>query len=254
MQSLLPVPVLLLSLATGCGGMTVEGQVTDVTGAALENASVTAHATGSMCSSLTGADGAFSLSCESGKQYKLAIGQVGYVTKEIDLDATENSAFSVGPQVLVKIPERDGLFILRAGEYVEPTPGLLARDREGSKDSPTKKSFCIDREASPPNIVDAGKLAMYAKRRVDWRTWKLDDDGCAYILERLDTRWEKTYGERVTAHREEVQTDQEVVLLPLQADSEYFIANWHAGFFNQDKGEHADDRSRYSGWFFTTKR
>lgn len=243
---------LTIGLLTGCGGITITGQVTDVTGAPLEGGMISVLASGTRCQTTADAEGRFSLGCTEGEQFDVAITQTGYVSKSIPIDGTQGTTFDLGAQALIKIPESDGLFVLQEGNYTPPERGLLLRNTKGPKGASTHMAYCLDVANSKPNVYEPGQLAMYAKRTDEWRVWKLDDEGCAYRKERLDTRWKQTYGEKAEVKREEVQSEQELVTVTLEPGANYVIADWHAGFFNEKKGEYEDDRVRYGGWWIST--
>ncbi len=243
---------LILGLLTACGGITISGQITDVTGAPLEGSTVSVHATGTLCQTTADAEGRFSLGCKEGEQFDVAIAQTGYVSKSIPIDGTAGTTFDLGAQALIKIPESDGLFLLTEGNYTAPERGLLLRNTQGPKGASTHMAYCLDVSNSKPNVVPAGNLALYSKNADDWRVWTLDDEGCAYRKERLDTRWKQTYGDKLAVKREEVQNQHELVTMPVAKGANYVIADWHAGFFNEEKGEYEDDRVRYGGWWITT--
>ncbi len=238
---------------TACGGVSVGGTVTDVTGAPIEGAKVTLHAPGSMCQGTSGSDGAFSVGCSDG-DYEAAISHAGYVTKKVDIKGSEQSSFELGPQALTKIPEKEGLFLLEEGVYREPDRGLLARNTEGPKGASTNMDYCLDRENSKVNGFAAGEISMYAREHTEWRVWKLGEEGCAYKKVRLDVRWEQTFGDQIKPDRNELEPGHELITLKLEPDTDYFLSDWKGGFFTAQKGEYADDRQRYGGWFFTTKK
>ncbi|MBW1879285.1 MAG: carboxypeptidase regulatory-like domain-containing protein [Deltaproteobacteria bacterium] len=235
-------------LGMGCRGMSIVGSVTDVSGQPLEDARVTII--GQLCFAPTDAQGRFDLKCAEGT-YKIAIGQQGYISKEIEFDALERKIYDIGPQVLIKIPEGTGLFLFDGASYTTMEAGLVERTLEGKP--PRAKSFCVLRDDSPPHAVKAGRVPIFSKRADDWNVFRLDAQGCARRLAFDGAHWSVTYSEKPDATVKDVGTEQSIHILELAA-GEYFIADWRGGTFVEAK--HAMEPrglKRYSGFLLVAE-
>jgi hypothetical protein len=235
-------------LTMGCRGMSIVGTVTDVSGQPLEDARVTVI--GQLCIATTDAQGRFDLGCAEGT-HLIAIGQQGYLSKEIEVEAVERKVYDVGPQVLIKIPEGEGLFLFDGANYSTMEPGLVERQLEGKP--PRGKSFCVMREASPPNTVKAGRVPVFAKRAGDWNVFRLDEKGCARRLTFDGAHWSVAYSEKPEATVKDVGTEQSIHILELEA-GEYFVAHWRGGnFVEAKKAMEPGGPKRYSGFLLAAE-
>jgi len=235
-------------LGMGCQGMSIVGTVTDVSGEPLEDARVTV--VGQLCTAATDAQGRFDLKCAEGT-HQIAIGQQGYLSKEIEVEAVERKVYDIGPQVLIKIPQGEGLFLFDGASYATMEPGLVERRLEGKP--PRGKSFCVVRESSPSNTVKAGRVPIFAKRAEDWNVFRLDAEGCARRLVFDGAHWSVSYSEKPEATVKDVGTEQSIHILELPA-GEYFVAHWRGGTFVELKDREAPGGlKRYSGFLLAAE-
>jgi len=238
--------LLLGVLGMGCQGMSIVGTVTDVSGQPLEDARVTV--VGQLCTAATDAQGRFDLSCSEG-DHMVAIGQQGYISKEIEVQALERKVYDVGPQVLIKIPEGEGLFLFDGANYATMEPGLVERHLEGKN----AKSYYVVRDASPANKVKAGHVPIFAKRAEDWNVFKVDAEGCVRRLTFDGAHWSVAYSEKPESTSKDVGTEQSIHILDLQP-GEYFVAHWRGGNFVEVKdAEGPGGLKRYSGFLLVAE-
>ena len=202
---------------------------------------------GTTCQTFSDSQGAFQLKCKPG-ELELAVGQKGYVTQQILVEAVDRGTYPLGRISLVKIPEEVGLWLFDGSAYAGMEAGLLTRRTVGPKDSPWAKNYCIDRDSSTANQVAAGTVSLFDNRSPEWRAWTLDEEGCAYRMTREGRRWKNVYGEQTRYEHQRVDDTRAVIKMELPA-GEYFVANWREGFFSPDGETHPDGLQRYTGYW-----
>ena len=248
MTRMLALSSLLVGLV-GCGSTSFTGSVVDVSGAPMTGSTITV--VGTTCQGKVAEDGTFDVPCKPGEA-RIIVANTGYVSEERTLEAPEKQAYDLGAITLTKIPDSDGLWLRRNGVYETLTPGLLTRLTEGPGLDHTDKNWCVDVEGGAPTKVPAGTVVLFDKAAPDWKLWKLDADGCAYKQHRIDVRWEKRFGESVTATTKELGTEQTLVTVDLPPGG-YFAADWHAGFFNAKPEIPEDGNKRYGGFYIVAE-
>jgi hypothetical protein len=236
---------LLGSLAlVGCGSMAMDGVVVDHAGQPVADATITA--VGTQCQTVTDATGAFSLPCAPGL-YDLSISQVGYVTITFDepFDASERKRYDLGRQVLVKIPEQEGLLLFANAEFTSLEPGFVER-RSGGFGKDQYRHYCLDMDGTAVNTLSAGAHTFFDHASAGWRAFRLDDHSCAYKMSpNGPTSWGIDYNVKAEV-KEETQLEQDLSRHVLIFEpGEYFIADWEQGFFTKKSKEDP----RYTGYY-----
>ena len=237
-RALIPIAALL----GGCGKMAIEGDVVDVTGTPLAGAYVTTI--GAPCQTMTDEAGHFELTCTPGT-YQLTIGQAGYISHEVEVEATEKKRYNLDRNVLIKIPEGEGLFLLTDGVYSSMKPGFLARRESRSGDV---RTYCIDTERGEPNALPASVQSFFDKEHEGWRPFRLNADGCAYQMSKQSSgRWEVDFADKPLYDEHQVGKGMTIARIELQP-GDYFVADWK-GFFVEAPGE----KQAYSGFWLQVK-
>lgn len=239
-------PALLLPLLA-CGGMAIDGEVVDTTGSPMADVSVTVF--GQPCATRTDEKGRFSLTCTPG-EYRVVIGEAGYVPVEEDVAATERERYDIGKKVLIKIPEDKGLFLFQGEAYQPLAPGRLGRQltKQGKE---TLRAFCLDTEQSQPTELTPGVYNFFDHAHIGWRPFKLDEEGCAY-RDRKNEQHQWTVEYREKAQYEEIGLDGEdtkTIARIAFEEGDYFIADWK-GFFTAPEGE----KHTYTGHWVRVRR
>ncbi len=236
----------LVAALSACSGTSFSGTVADVTGAPLTATTVTV--VGTQCQSVVDDAGAFSFGCQPG-EHRVAIARSGYISKEIEVDATEPNNYDLGKTVLIRIPSGEGLFMFNGSEYAPMERSTLQRTLVGSD----QKAFCLNAETAKPNAQKAGRVPLFDKEYSEWRAWKLDADGCAYKSTRDGSKWEETYAERPSHVEQRLEPGKTVYLVDMPA-GDYFIADWRNGWFVEDKDpDRAKADKHYAGFLIRTK-
>ncbi len=233
------IPVLLV----GCGSTAMDGTVVDHAGNPVADATITA--VGTQFQTVSDATGAFSLECAPGT-YDLTISQVGYVTINFDepYEATERKRYDLGQQVLVKVPDDEGLLLFANAEFSALEPGFLTR-KSGGVGNGQYRHYCLDRKESAVNALSPGVHTFYDHNSVGWRAFLLDDDGCAYKMSpNGPTSWGIDYNEKAKVETEQLEKGLERALITVET-GEYFIAHWDQGFFTKKSREDP----RYTGFY-----
>jgi len=244
-MALSPVSLfLLLPVALmGCGSMAIDGTVVDHAGQPVVDATITA--VGTQFQTVSDATGAFSLQCPPG-EYDLIISQVGYVGVDFaePYQALERKRYDLGQQVLVKVPDEEGLLLFANAAFTALEPGYLER-RSGGFGNGQYRHYCLDRDGSTVNPLSAGTHTFYDHASVGWRAFKLDEQGCAYKMSpNGPTSWGIDYNEKATVKTEKLEQNLSRALVTFEA-GEYFIADWDQGFFTK----HSKEDPRYKGMF-----
>ncbi len=228
----------------GCTKMAVEGQVVDVTGAPIEAAQVTVM--NSPCHGKSDAEGKYEITCPPG-EYTFNISQGGYITETIDVEAIEHKRYDIGRSVLIKIPEKKGLFLLQNGEYIPMLPGSLQQNKGGSGMN-AYRHYCLAPE-SEPTTLGVGVHALFDNESVGWRPWRLDERDCAYkMAPETKSRWGVTYKEKPEYEERQVAPGKKIALVNL-TPGKYFIADWKLGFFTKTQ----ENKKRYSGYYLVVQ-
>mgnify|MGYP000868100434 CR=1 FL=1 len=228
----------LLPALAACGQMAIDGQVLTVTGEPASQARVSLI--GSPCTTVTDAEGRFSLPCQPGS-YSMVITKEGFVELKDQVEATELKRYDLGEKRMIAIPGSEGLFLLRDHQYLALERSYLHRTIDDG--SVRTRSWCLDRTTGKPATIPAGVHAFFDNKAPEWRPFRLDADGCAY-RDRRDSsaRWEVIYRERPESREELLQVGRKIILMDLP-EGEYFLADWDQGFFTAD----ANDAKRYTG-------
>ena len=236
---------------SGCSGTRIAGVVTDVSGSPLVGATVTVI--GTTCQTTTNSEGGFDLPCREG-EHQVAIAMQQYVSKSLNVEATEAIRYDLGKVILILIPKGEGLFLFDGNEYVQMDPSYLGKHTTNG--AVTERAFCLDRKTAVPHRQKSGRVPLFDKSYGDWRPWRLDEDGCAYRSRRDGGQWKETYAQRATFTEQRLEFDKSVVLLNAEAGAEYFIADWSNGWFVQTPtSRKAKDvtEKRYSGYYIKIK-
>jgi hypothetical protein len=219
--------------------MAIEGELVDVQGNPLDGAMVTS--VGTACNSVTDANGKYDLTCQPGT-HKLVMSKQGYLTEELDFDAPERERYKLGKKILVKIPEKKGLFMFSKNSYQTMKAGRLIRKLEGTDKGAKKRAYCLDRTRSEPNVLPAGVVPFFDNDAMGWRPFKLDKDGCAYRDSRnKQGSWEVEYREKPEFDEHKLSGRMKIARINF-APGEYFVADWK-GFFVPA----SDDKHSYTG-------
>ena len=235
--------ILVSAALVGCGSMAMDGVVVDHAGQPVADATITA--VGTQYQTRSDATGAFSLECPPGV-YDLIISQIGYVTINFPepYEADERKRYDLGQQVLVKVPDEDGLLHFANAEFSMLEAGYLER-RSGGAGGGQYRHYCLDREGSAVNALSVGVHTFYDHASVGWRAFRLDDKGCAYKMSpNGPTSWGIDYNEKAQVETEQLEKDLERALVTFES-GEYFIAHWDQGFFTKNSKEDP----RYTGFF-----
>lgn len=234
LHALLPLAAAL----AGCGKMAIEGELVDVTGAPLAGAVVTAI--GTPCQTTTDEAGHFDLTCPPGT-YEITMGQTGYISHEVSVEATERKRYDLEKTVLIKIPEGEGLFLLTDGVYSSMKPGFLTRRESRGGDV---RTYCVDPSRGEANALPARIQSLFDKGHEGWRPFKLNGDGCAYQMSKQASgRWEVDFAEKPAYEERAVGKGMNIALIEL-LPGDYFIADWK-GFFVEVPGE----KQAYTGFW-----
>lgn len=240
MNRLFPLMLVLI----GCSKMAIDGEVVDATGQPIEGANVTAI--GTTCTTKSGADGSFVLECLPG-QYQISVAQEGYIAVELDFDAGERKRYDAGKQVLVQIPDSEGLFLFADNVYHPMKEGRLIRQLD-NKDGKKYRAFCLDRSASEPNKMVKGVWPFFDHEHMGWRPFRLDAEGCAYRdVKNEKHQWSVEYREKPPYETHQLELGKTIARMEL-APGEYFIADWK-GFFVTAEGE----KHTYSGHWLSVQ-
>lgn len=246
--------MMLSSIWFACtGGFSIDGSITDVTGAPLEGATI--GMLGSTCQALTNAEGTFHFTCGTPSESIFVLSE-GYVSEEIQLSDTELVPHTIEPVKMVKIPDAKGLFLFDGAAYVEMKPGFLTRRLTGNRKEPSNRDYCLNRELSAPNTLKAGEVSLYDWEHPGWRPWIMDDEDCAYRTERVSKhRMKETHATKPAGKTRVLEVGrQEIVTFELEPGS-YFIADWGtSGFFKEhdEAGRRAagvNSERTYSGYW-----
>lgn len=227
---------LLVALGgAGCTRMAIEGDVVDVTGAPIAGARVTTI--GSPCQADSDEKGHFELVCPPGS-YTLSVGQAGYLSKELDVEATEKKRYNVDRVLLIKIPDSKGLFLLQDGAYVPLARALITR-AEGKRGGDRTRSYCLDRARSEAVELPAGAATFFDNEHEGWTPFRIDpsdDDGCVYRMHSgAFGKWAVDWSENPPYEERAVGKEQSLVRVQLEP-GDYFFADWK-GFFVPIEGE-----------------
>ncbi|MCB9746083.1 MAG: carboxypeptidase regulatory-like domain-containing protein [Alphaproteobacteria bacterium] len=235
-------PLLLIVALTGCSQMAIDGQVTQVNGAPLEGAVVTAI--GTQCRDTTDAEGRFELVCLPGT-YDISIGAMSYISETIEaFEATERQRYDLGKRPLIRIPEEKGLLLFDGERYTPMRPGRLER-RVGGSGMSAYKHYCLPPKGTEVNTLRAGPQGFFDNESEGWRPWRLDAEGCAVRMSpETPTQWGFTYKEKAEFQTRAVAQDKKLVLMNLEP-GRYFIADWRKGFFTKAD----DDEGGYTGFY-----
>lgn len=232
----------------GCGKMAVDGEIVDASGEPLEGATVTAI--GTQCQTVTDDHGRFSLACMPGT-YKVSIGQAGYISDELEVEAPERKRYDVGKRTLIKIPEEEGFFIFDRNTYKPMKPGFLER-KSGGKGMDQYRHYCLDKDGSEATKLTPGVYPFFDNEASGWKPFKLDDDGCAYKMSPTSgSQWGVDYAEKPKFESRQVAREKDIVLMELD-EGEYFVADWGKGkgFFVPTE----EDKHRYTGFWISVGR
>jgi hypothetical protein len=227
--------------------MAIDGTVVDADGAPIVGATVSAmpatkastdedgnvsvQGAGRICQGQTDAAGVFALECLP-NTYDLVVSAAGFTSEELQVEAPERKRYDVGKQLLVKIPEQEGLFLKQGPSYVEMAAArvLRATEKEGGL---LHRRFCLDAEGGGATELAAGVHAFFDNEHPGWRPFKLDADGCAYRDTKNEQhQWTVEYREKAEYQTRELNRGKTVALMSLPA-GDYFIADWK-GFFQKD--------------------
>lgn len=240
--------IALALVVAGCQRPTATGTVQDVTGAPLEGARVTV--VGTLCQDITDDAGRFSLSCQP-EPWKVMVVKKGYVSEEVDVDASEGDDHDLGTRTLVPIPEGgSGLYVYREGAWHRPGAGVLERRLDPPRGMPDRRSYCLLPDESASTEVPADELLLYEKGTTDWSLFRLDDDGCARHLTRDGRAWKIEYSEQPHSVGREVGGSQRLHTVDLEP-GEYFLAWWRGGNFVETSASQ-DGPRRYAGFHLVT--
>lgn len=233
----------LPALLVGCGSTALDGVVVDHAGQPVADATVTA--VGTQFQTLSDATGAFSLECPPGV-YDLIISQIGYVTINFPepYEATERRRYDLGRQVLVKVPDDEGLLLFANAAFATLDPGFLER-KSGGHGGSQYRHYCLDRDGSAVNTFTPGTHTFYDHASVGWRAFQLDEQGCAYKMSpNGPTSWGIDYNEKAEVETEQLEQNLSRALVTFDV-GEYFIAHWDQGFFTKMSKEDP----RYTGFY-----
>lgn len=238
--------LLILLATTGCRGMSITGTVTDPAGNPVPDARIAV--VGQLCFAHSDAEGIFELKCDPG-EYEVAIAKAGYISNELDIDASERRNYDVGIRTLIAIPHGQGVFLFDGADYIDMEPGYVHRttSRDGAR-----RAYCMLEDA-PANKVPSGRVSFFDKEADDWLLFRLDDDRCARILEPGPNGWKIAWNDTPDPVVLDVGLEQSVHLFDLEP-GEHFLAWWHRGSFAQDKkaSEQRNDRL-YLGYRITVE-
>jgi hypothetical protein len=235
--------IALALLLAGCGSMAMDGVVVDHAGQPVPDATITA--VGTQYQTKSDATGAFSLEATPGV-YDLIISQVGYVTVNFPepFEATERKRYDLGRQVLVKVPDQEGLLLFLDASFSALEPGFVER-KSGGFGSSQYRHYCLDREGSAVNVLTPGVHTFYDHASVGWRAFELDEQGCAYKMSpNGPTSWGIDYNEKAEVETEQLEKDLSRAQVTFEV-GEYFIAHWDQGFFTKSSKEDP----RYTGFY-----
>ncbi len=195
----------------------LSGSVTDLDGAAVGGARLQAPG----CEAVSNAAGAFRVRCERAL-HRFAVTHPTYAGATLEIDATGLLAPEASRASLRAWPSEPGLY-LEPSYAAVPSPGLVRTA------TPTEQRFCVPAEAVLP-VAPAG-TALFDVHDVEWRLYRLDEDGCAL---RLSTRDGGTYWSPTATQVEVTPTPlaDGHLRVPLPAEpGRYAAAPWMAGFF-----------------------
>ena len=234
----------LLAFLSACSTTSVEGLVMDSTGAPIQGATVSRRT--SDCSTLTKKDGRFDLRCEAGT-WDIFIHHPSYFSAAETIDVPEGSRTALERHTLIQIPETDGLHLLREASFVPLEPSSLERSASVTGEA-KRRSFCVDRDRSTPNIVSSGALRILDRTTMPWRMFRMDPKGCAYRDSRnQEGRWVVEHRDRATVSHEPEVNGNRIHQVNVESGG-YFIAEW-AGFFVPT----APKASTYKGYWVQVK-
>ena len=235
----------LLSLVTtwGCGTMTIEGNLVDGEGVAVDEVMVTIK--GTECNGHSNSAGAFTLQCDPGA-HTLVASKPGYLAKEFYVEATERQPYAAGTHTLAKLPEATGLFLFSQQRATPLKPGHLTRKHEG-KGLKKTRAYCLDKDNSETNHIAPGMTPFLDHQARAWRPFRLDDQGCAYRDARNERgSWVVEYREKPDFEEKKLSDTMSIARIQLSSGS-YFIADWK-GFFEASKTKGPDN---YGGYWIT---
>ncbi len=225
--------------------MAIEGVLVDVQGNPLDGAIVTS--VGTMCSSVTDAEGRYDLVCQPGS-HKLVMSKQGYLTEEVDFEAPARERYKIGKKILVKIPEKTGLFMFAENSYQTMKPGRLIRKLENNGLTKSR-AYCLDRSRSEANVLPASVVPFFDNDASGWRPFRLDAEGCAYRDSRnAQGSWVVEYREKPPFDEHKLSGRMKIARIKF-VPGEYFVADWR-GFFVAAR----DDKHSYTGHWITVGR
>lgn len=203
-------------LLAGCA-VELTGSVTDLAGAPVEGARVQAEG----CEAVSAADGSFRVRCERAL-HRFAVSHPAYAGASMEIDATGLLSPEPESVMLRAWPTEPGLYIEPDYRPV-PAPGL-ARTATAEE-----QRYCLPAGAEV-GTAPAG-TALFDVHEVEWRLYRLDEEGCALRLHTRDggTYWSPT-ATRVELAPVELATGHFRVPLPAEA-GRYVAVPWMEGFF-----------------------
>lgn len=177
----------------------------------------------SECAAVTGADGSFRTRCER-TQHSFVVSHPDHQSAALDVEPGKPPPSVVLPAW----PVDAGLYLVRPGN-VSPLPTAVLVHTA----SPTEERWCLG--DAVPTEVSAGKVVLFDVHDVEFRIYRLDDEGCAFRMKPGQASYWSWSADRVTeASRETITTGRDKVTLDLSA-GDYAIAEWFDGFLVPEK-------------------
>ena len=223
-----------LLLALGCTSTSLEGVVEDPEGVPIADVKVTASV--SDCSTVTDSSGRFSLECMAGP-WAVTFSLEGYLGEERDFDVHDGTQNSLPKVFLTKIPSGDGIHILTEGVFAPLSASEVVRATV-SNGKAKKRSFCVNRDLTPPLVTTGEQVTLLAQNVPGWRAFQMDAEGCAYRDSRnSDGHWVVDHQVHPSIQAETIHPGTIIHRWTAQP-GDYFLADW-AGFFvpTEPKGD-----------------
>lgn len=168
--------------------------------------------------------GHFEVRVETGTR-TLRVTHPDYLPAEVEVVVEGRGRVELPPLSVVGIPVSPGPHLLLGDHFEVPTLAVVVRlgtAAEGFR-------WCVDRPGSTPLVVPVGPLRVLDNHAADWRIFKLDGDGCGYVLRPTPGGFFDQVAERVEVKRVEAYgPGRDWLEIDLPA-GEYLVADWFEG-------------------------
>ncbi len=224
----------------GCGDSPLDGRVVNVTGQGI--AGVDIQVADSTCATQSNANGDYTMDCTPEK-WTIQFSKEGFIPAQVVFDASQDDANQIPSQKMIALPNEQGLFIEKEGQYRPLSRAALTRSVQKTAGQ-LERRYCLQPADKAP-MVFLPTMELYDHRANPWRLFALNEDRCAYTDTRSASgRWSVGYRNKPQIQVQELGLDLSLSQARLEP-GHYFIAYWDGFFVPTDK-----DASQYSGHWF----